>query len=114
MTIPNFSDFDLTSAFWSPDDSTVTVDAQQRASAFEDSLGLIADYTQATNANKPLYSRADNKENILGFANSENLTSGWSVGATVILNATTFRENTANSTHEIYATGGTVAISGKM
>jgi hypothetical protein len=63
MTL-NFTDFGLTSAIDPTDPTKVTADAQLRVSAMADSLGLIANYTQATNANKPLWSRADNRENL--------------------------------------------------
>jgi hypothetical protein len=63
MTI-NFTDFGLTSAIDPTDPTKVTADAQLRVSDLSDSLGLIADYTQGTNANKMLWSRSDNRENL--------------------------------------------------
>jgi hypothetical protein len=45
-------------------DYGVTTDAQLRAGTVSDLLGLVNNFTQATNANKPLWSRADNEENI--------------------------------------------------
>jgi len=72
MTL-NFTDFGLTSAIDPTDPTKVTADAQLRVSAMADSLGLIANYTQATNANKMLWSRSDNKENrLLNSNDAEN------------------------------------------
>jgi hypothetical protein len=79
-----------------------------RASAFEDSLGLIADYTQGTNANKPLYSRADNKGNLL--RNSHNVVNwtnyvgvGTPVGPLVTANAGTGARGVINTTTAFYS-----------
>jgi hypothetical protein len=100
MTIPNFSDFGLTSALWAPDDTTVTVDAQMRASAFEDSLGLIADYTQGTNVNKPLYSREDNKGNI-STSNNDLTTAFWTKGLVTAPSANVVRADAGGGNHFI-------------
>jgi hypothetical protein len=64
-------EFTGTSAFDFTNSDRVTVDAQLRASAVSDGLGLIADYTQGTDANKMRWSRSDNKENV--FLNSGDL-----------------------------------------
>jgi hypothetical protein len=58
-------EFTGTSAFDFTNPDRVTVDAQLRASAVNDGLGLIADYAQGTNANKMLWSRSDNRENLI-------------------------------------------------
>ena len=65
-------EFTGTSAFDFTNPDRVTVDAQLRASAVNDGLGLIANYTQATNANKPLWSRSDNRENIFQYSEQIN------------------------------------------
>lgn len=70
MSLP-LPDFGLTSWVDFTNDSEITADAQLRVSAVGDSLGLINDFTQSTDANKPLWSRIDNKEN--GFKYSHDI-----------------------------------------
>jgi len=91
MTL-NFTDFGLTSAIDPTDPTKVTADAQLRVSAQADSLGLIADYTQVTNANKMLWSRADNKENLA--VRSQELDSWGKTSTTVDSDVTTAPDGT--------------------
>jgi len=111
MTL-NFTDFGLTSAIDPTDPTKVTADAQLRVSAMADSLGLIANYTQATNANKPLWSRSDNRENLVQYSEELNNAIYTNVNAPVTANAANNPVNgaatadlvvadTVNATHEL-------------
>jgi len=110
MTI-NFSDFGLTSAIDPTDPTKVTADAQLRVSAQADSLGLIANYTQATNANKMLWSRADNKENRVLQSELQTTTNAWDNAGAIIETSNIFdsegiglrfvKENSATSEHRV-------------
>jgi hypothetical protein len=112
MTLSSLADFGLTSVIYPDNIGTVTADSANRVSAIADTLGLIADYTQGTDANKPLLTRSDNKENFL--TNSEDLSNAaWVKTAVTIstdainsptgtLTADKLVETSATSTHEIY------------
>lgn len=51
------------SNFDASDSSLVTKGGDRFVSAFSDKLGNVSDFVQATSSDKPIYSRADNKEN---------------------------------------------------
>jgi hypothetical protein len=119
MTI-NFTDFGLTSAIDPTDPTQVTADAQLRVSAQADSLGLIANYTQSTDTNKPLWSRSDNKENV--FLNSGDLeNASWSnfsldrdsIGTVSGFNAFSLTELAATALHCLQVAASIPAASGQ-
>ena len=102
MTI-NFTDFGLTSAIDPTDPTQVTADAQLRVSAIADSLGLIADYTQAADANKARYSRSDNRENLVLY--SEDISNAaWTKLNTTAPDATTWLATAGNNAKSIDGT----------
>jgi hypothetical protein len=97
------TDFGLTGFIDFSDATKGTVDASNRISAWQDSLGLLANFTQGTDANKPLLTRSDNKENRL--VESENLSSSWLYGRAVNISTTEFKEDaTAANTHYVIQT----------
>lgn len=68
---------------WLDADKEVTVNSTRQVSAWGDQSGNSYDFTQSTSANKPVLSRADNKENL--FLYSEQFDNGWwSLGAASI------------------------------
>jgi hypothetical protein len=115
MTI-NFTDFGLTSAIDPTDPTKVTADAQLRVSAQADSLGLIADYTQSTNANKPRWSRSDNRENLVQYSEGAfNNTTYWTKASVTIADAaitvgslsmSTITASAASAAHGLYSVTG--------
>jgi hypothetical protein len=62
-----------------------------------DSLGLIADYTQGTDANKPLWSRSDNKENKLTLSEAP---ASWPDNSNVTWSGTVMTATAGNSNHK--------------
>ena len=67
---------------WLKASDGVTADAQRRVSSWADQSGNGYDFTQSTDANKPLITRADNKENLVLDSNDpasakwQNLSAG--------------------------------------
>jgi hypothetical protein len=77
------TDFGLTGFIDFSDATKGTVDASNRISAWQDSLGLLANFTQGTDANKPLLTRADNKENLVLYSEQLNDVNYTKVNVTV-------------------------------
>lgn len=66
-------------AFLDADDvDAITYDSNNRVSAWADSLGLVNDFTQSTDANKPILTRADNRENLLKDTSNITSSANWS------------------------------------
>jgi hypothetical protein len=80
----------------------VTADSSNRISSILDRTANCNAFTQGTDTNKPLLTRSDNLENLI--QRSEDLTSNWSAVGTVVLSATSFREDTSTGSHYIQNT----------
>ena len=102
-------------------DKEVTVDAQRRVSAWGDQSGNNYDFTQSTDGNKPVLSRADNKENRFQYSEQINH-ANWnqtrsSVSANAVANPIDgqitadllFDDATAGSTHLVFQQPALVA-----
>lgn len=101
MSLP-LPDFGLTSWIDFTNTSEVTADAQLRISAVGDSLGLINDFTQATDANKPLLSRSDNRENLSQWSHDFTKATWIKNGINVV--GSTFTATSGTSAKQIYTT----------
>ena len=104
MTL-NFTDFGLTSAIDPTDPTQVTVDAQLRVSDQADSLGLIADYTQSTDANKPLWSGTANEENVILYSSDMSQSKG--VEGLTSRTVSAFLDSDGNPLYQILASATT-------
>ena len=97
----DFSFANKFSAVFDPDEDA-TVDSQKRVSQLTDLSGNGNHSIQASDNQKPILSRSDNRENFIGFCDSENLSSGWSYANAVNVTADTFREDSATASHYAY------------
>jgi len=80
----------FSSNFDASDSSTVTFDATYRTvTAFSDKLEKINDFVQVTNFDHPIYSRADNKENLIVASGDQSGYPFSRDGVTCAANATT-------------------------
>jgi len=98
MTLSSLADFGLTSVIYPDNIGTVTADSANRVSAIADTLGLIANYTQGTDANKPILTRADNQENLVQYSEDFGNTTYWSA------------ENTSRTSNQALDSNGNMTL----
>lgn len=96
---------------WLDATRNVTANATNQVGTWSDLSGAGRDFTQGTSANKPILSRADNKENMIpysedisGFTKSAGATTSNAVANPVdgLVTADLFYENSATTTHSFY------------
>lgn len=73
-----------------------TIDSANRIGTVVDSLGLVANFTQATDANKPILTRADNKGNLL---RNSHVVGSWSSNTGITVASETITATAATANH---------------